>query len=72
MIPETAIVNDQGFVAMKYRKLFPLRVRCGGHPNYVTYIFTAGVDRSRAHTLYAEREVRVLRTKEKKRCDLSE
>jgi hypothetical protein len=25
---------------MKYRKLFPLRVRCGGWPNYVTYAFT--------------------------------
>lgn len=40
MVPDTAIVNEQGMIAMKYRKLFPMRVRCGGHPNYVTYIFT--------------------------------
>ena len=24
---------------MKYRKLFPLRVRCGAWPNYMTYAF---------------------------------
>lgn len=40
MIPETAVTNEAGLVAMKYRKLFPMRVRCGGWPNYVTYVFT--------------------------------
>lgn len=40
MIPETAILNEAGQVAMKYKRLVPLRVRCGGWPNYMTYIFT--------------------------------
>ncbi len=40
VIPDTAIRNEAGQVAMKYRRLLPQRVRCGGHPNYKTYIFT--------------------------------
>jgi len=39
MIPDTAIRNEAGQVAMKFRRLVPIRVRCGGHPNYKTYIF---------------------------------
>lgn len=37
--PEGAICNEAGQVAMKYRKLSPIHVRCGGHPNYRTYVF---------------------------------
>lgn len=40
MIPETAITNEAGQVAMKYMRKIPQRVKCGGHPNYKTYIFT--------------------------------
>lgn len=39
MIPETAIRNEAGQVAMKYARKVPQRVRCGGHPNYMTYVF---------------------------------
>lgn len=39
MIPETAVRNEAGQIAMKFRRLFPLRVRCGGWPNYKDYAF---------------------------------
>ena len=39
-LPENAIYNEADQVAMKYKRQAPLRVRCGGHPNYKTYIFT--------------------------------
>lgn len=35
-----AVYNEAGQVAMKYRRQFPARVKCGGWPNAVTYIFT--------------------------------
>ena len=35
MIPETAIFNDAGQVAMKFRRLRPAQVKCGGY----TYVF---------------------------------
>lgn len=38
-IPDGAVVNSQGQVAMKYRRLVPITVRCGGHPNYHYYVF---------------------------------
>lgn len=40
MIPDTAIRNEAGQVAMKYRRLVPQRVKCGGWPNAVIYAFT--------------------------------
>jgi len=40
MIPDTAITNEQGKVAMKFRKLAPARVKCGAKPYQYTYIFT--------------------------------
>lgn len=36
MIPETAVLNETGQVAMKFRKNVPLRVKCSGY----TYVFS--------------------------------
>lgn len=38
-VPDNAVLNDAGQIAMKYKRKVPLHVRCGGHPNYITYIF---------------------------------
>ena len=38
-LPPEAITNAEGMVAMKYRRLVPITVRCGGHPNYAYYVF---------------------------------
>jgi hypothetical protein len=39
-LPPEAIVNAEGMVAMKHRRLVPIMVQCGGWPNKREYIFS--------------------------------
>jgi hypothetical protein len=40
MIPDTAIRNESGQVAMKYRRQVPLTIRCGNrNDGYKDYVF---------------------------------